>query len=571
MATVQTMTKRSGLIDKAGVRHVALLVCIVLLLWAPRLTGPIDLRYDGGVYYILGTSLAEGKGYRLLNEPGEIEAVQYPPLLPVFVAAHQWVLGTSDTIVVGQALRLSFLALSLAYAVVTYAMARQLLTPGFALLVGALTSLQQFTVFLSDLGFAEIPFALATAAFVLSHRASRPGRFWLLALLGTAAFLLRSFGIALLGAWIAEGFLRRHIAQAVLRAAVALVPILLWYSFIARVTTGPEYTHPAYPYQRAPYQYYNVSYTSNLKLIDPFRPELGQASAADLARRFLSSARGMISSLGETVVGSRRFWENRLGWIHWRLNGTVNILFGSVVLAGLVLLASRGEWLIPLYVLASMSLICLTPWPGQFTRYLSPLIPFMAVALAEVLSRARQWPLRGRASKSVRIVGGSVAVAALAMQLAVLIGAFAQFHVPVTHVDARGTRADGRLFYYDHRWRAFDSSLEWLRQYAVGEAVVATSAPHRIYLSTGLKAVLPPLESDAALAQRHLDSVPVRYVIVDDLTFTDVSRRYAEPVVHSRPDLWELVYTEGTRIYRRRDIPPSGGSSTAAAPGPPEG
>src|SRR5262249_35903931 len=143
--------ERSSPIDRVGVRHLALLVCLVVLLWAPRLTGPIDLRYDGGVYYILGTALAEGKGYRLLSEPGEIEAIQYPPLLPLFVAAHQWVLGTSDSVVLGQALRISFFALALAYAVAAYVMARQLLTPGFALLVGTMTTLQQFTVFLSDL------------------------------------------------------------------------------------------------------------------------------------------------------------------------------------------------------------------------------------------------------------------------------------------------------------------------------------------------------------------------------------------------------------------------------------
>jgi len=571
MATVQSMTERSGVIDQAGVRHLALLVCIVLLVWVPRLSGPIDLRYDGGVYYILGTSLAEGKGYRLLNEPGEIEAVQYPPLLPVFVAAHQRVLGTSDTILVGQALRLSFLVLSLAYAMATYAMARQLLTPGFALLVGVLTTLQQFTVFLSDLCFAEIPFALATVAFVVCHRASGRGRFALQALLGTVAFLLRSFGIALLGSWIADALLRRRIAQTALRAAVALVPILLWYSFIGGVTTGPEYTHPAYPYQRAPYQYYNVSYASNLMLIDPFRPELGEASPADLARRFLSNARGMIPSLGETVVGSRRFWENTLGWIHWRLSGTVNLLFGTLVLAGLGLLASRGEWLIPLYFLASVSIICLTPWPGQFTRYLSPLAPFLALSLVEVISRVRRWSLLRGERKSIRIVADGAAAVALVMQLTALLVTFSRFHAPVTHVDARGTRAAGRLFYYDRRWQAFDTSLDWFRQHAVGEGVVATSAPHRIYLSTGLKAVLPPLEADTALAQRLLDSVPVHYVIVDDLAFTDLSRRYAGPVVESRPDLWELVYAEGTRIYRRRDIPPSGGASTAAVPGRPGG
>src|SRR5262245_61065689 len=55
-------------------------VCLgaVLLLWVsvwvPRLHGPIDLRWDASTYYVLGTSLSQGKGYRMLNEPGEIEA-----------------------------------------------------------------------------------------------------------------------------------------------------------------------------------------------------------------------------------------------------------------------------------------------------------------------------------------------------------------------------------------------------------------------------------------------------------------------------------------------------------------
>ena len=43
---------------------------LAILLWLPRLTGPIDLRWDAGVYYLLGTSLAKGHGYRILSEPG---------------------------------------------------------------------------------------------------------------------------------------------------------------------------------------------------------------------------------------------------------------------------------------------------------------------------------------------------------------------------------------------------------------------------------------------------------------------------------------------------------------------
>ena len=44
------------------------ILCVLLLLgaiiWLPRLNGPLDLRWDAGTYYVLGTSLAEGRGYR---------------------------------------------------------------------------------------------------------------------------------------------------------------------------------------------------------------------------------------------------------------------------------------------------------------------------------------------------------------------------------------------------------------------------------------------------------------------------------------------------------------------------
>ena len=89
---------------------------MLLLIWLavsiPRLNGPIDLRWDASAYYVLGTALAEGKGYRLLNEPGEIETVQYPPLVPLLVAVHQCLMGTSDFFEVGWRLRIVYFVLS---------------------------------------------------------------------------------------------------------------------------------------------------------------------------------------------------------------------------------------------------------------------------------------------------------------------------------------------------------------------------------------------------------------------------------------------------------------------------
>ena len=149
---------------------VALMIAgLAVISWLPRLKGPIDLRWDGGAYYVLGTSLAEGKGYRLLREPGEIQTTLHPPMLPIMVNAHQLVLRTSDPVIVGWWLRCSYLVLFVAYAIAVYFMLRIFLSLPYAVLAAMVCLFQIHTVFMSDLCFPEVPFGLATVLFTLCN------------------------------------------------------------------------------------------------------------------------------------------------------------------------------------------------------------------------------------------------------------------------------------------------------------------------------------------------------------------------------------------------------------------
>jgi hypothetical protein len=50
--------------------------------------------------------------------------------------------------------------------------------------------------------------------------------------------------------------------------------------------------------------------------------------------------------------------------------------------------------------------------------------------------------------------------------------------------------------------------------------------------------------------------VPITYLIVDQLAFLDVGRRYTVPAIEHAPDHWRLVYAQndsGPKIYRRVD------------------
>ena len=45
-----------------------------------------------------------------------------------------------------------------------------------------------------------------------------------------------------------------------------------------------------------------------------------------------------------------------------------------------------------------------------------------------------------------------------------------------------------------------------------------------------------------AQAQRLLDSVPVKYLVVDTLKYPGISQRYAAPLVAQHPEWWQRVY-----------------------------
>ncbi|CAN5256822.1 hypothetical protein BH18ACI2_BH18ACI2_00680 [soil metagenome] len=543
-----------------------ILLALTIATWLPRLKGPIDLRWDGGVYYILGTALAEGKGYKLLSEPGEMEAVQYPPLLPAIIAGHQLVLGTNDPTVVGKCLRISAFIIFIIYISVVFRFLKSYLPLPYAFLAAVLCLFSLHVYFLSDLLFPEILFSLATLLFILCGRKEASRVHSVLAyLLAVVSYAIRTVGMAAFAAWVLESLVRRRFKQAVLRAALVVVPILCWQFYIASVESSYEYNHPAYAYQRAPYMFYNVSYARNVSLRDPFAPEKGNTSPVKIVRRFVRNALSIPASLGETLTTSRGYWETWLALasgdgtstrllISW---GVLVLLYiiGLFVLCGLALQLLRRQWLVPLYAFIYLAAICLTPFPGQYLRYLMPVVPFLALSLMVFLSAASEASRRRLPAQWAKL-GSYLAVATLSVALLTEVICFVviytQEHQRIAYRDRNGQLVEYRLFFYNKSYQGFDHSVNYVRQQAQPDDVIAAGTPHWIYLLTGLKAVMPPFEQDAAKAQQLLDSVPVSYLIVGQ----DVvgAERYTLPVVRQFPERWKQIYSTpegGWAVYQR--------------------
>jgi hypothetical protein len=541
---------------------VALLV-LVIASWAPRWKGPIDLRWDAAVYYILGTSLSEGKGYRLLSEPGEIRAILYPPLLPLIVAAHQQVLGTTDPVIVGLALRRFYCLLFAALVFSTYALLRTAVRPAYALCGTFICGLTFLPVWLSDRCYTDVPFGLAIVCYaLLSERSSSAVTEVSAWASAAAAFLFRTIGAAALLAWVAESILRRRYRQSILRFALAMLPILGWQLYVHHVQNGPDYVRPAYAYQRADYNIYNVTYAQLFSYRDHLAPELGKATAKERILRVPSAIPTIVVVLGGAISAPMTDWEAAVGRVKqipvlasvvpWRSITLMLALLGALTFAGLIHRLLRGHLRLPIAVLVYSAGLATMPrsYFSELARYVSVIAPlamlFALHALLEIDRRSQKIPRWVR--RTAGTAGAALAAAILILNLGVVVRAYMTEHPAVVHKDWSGHRVEYRLFTYQSDYEDLDGGLEWLARHAAPTDVVASTTPHWVFLRTGLKAVLPPFEPDVARANELLDSVPVRYVIVLDW----LSRRHGFGIVTAAPSIWKVAYSSGEcTIYER--------------------
>jgi hypothetical protein len=547
---------------------VVMLLLLWLVTWLPRFQGPIDLRWDAAVYYTLGTALADGKGYRLVNEPGEIEAIQYPPGLPAIVALHQLILGTSDPVIVGVALRWFNFVISGVYVAAVYWFLRGRFGPLPGFFGATICALSMNFVWLSDRCYSDVPFLLAATVFmVLARQPSRLARFGT----GTAAvtaFLLRTLGAALLVAWVADAATARHWRRLAARLLLAVLLVGGWQGYVWTIEHSPKYQMPAYPYQRAPYLLYNVSYATNASLKVPFEPERGHVSSRDVLNRFIANVRSLPGTVGEMLSTSAMSWSDVLQGMRgipglglvarWRVILAGLVLLGLLTLAGLWYQLRAGHIRESVFVVTYLLALCVMNFTGELGRYLGGIQPFLITLLFTVVLGVtpRKANLRTR-----HALMGVLVCTMLLGEGTTLRKAYGEWFSPVTHHQWGGHEVTYRLFSYPETFRSFDAGVEWVRANAAAEDVVASSQPHWVYLRTGRRAVMPPFERDPERHQALLDSVPVSYVIVDSVGFSP-TREYALPVLRNERR-WELVYESADdtlQVFRRRAETPSWGT-----------
>ncbi len=373
-------------------------------------------------------------------------------------------------------------------------------------------------------------------------------------------------GIAAFAVWVLESLIRRRFREALIRGLLVLLPVVGWQAYVASVERSEAYRHPAYEYQRAPYLFYNVSYARNVVFRDPFTPEKGQVR---IVRRLVRNAIDLPVNFGETLSASRGYLQMGLHGVFgsgpiaspligWGVYIVLALFGGTLVTGGIVAAAAP----------AADCRAALHPdlQRGHVPHAVSGTVPAVshadhAAACARRPSsawmprpRGEKPPARERRRWFPLSLPGAVLGSALLIQVLVTVFVYLREYRPIAYVDVSGRPVAYRLFFYNEAQRGFDEAIEYIRAHAGPTQVVAAGTPHWIHLRTGLKTVMPPLERDVDTAQRLLDSVPVRYLVIGrDVVATE---RYTVPVVQRFADRWQAVYATavgGWTVYRRAE------------------
>ncbi len=410
---------------------------------------PVGAFEDDAIYTVLGKSLAEGHGYRLLNLPGAPNATHFPPGYPALLAVLWRAWPTfPDNLVLFKFTNALLLALAAAGSYV-FALRRLALTKVAAAVVALAATLSVVILLLTGLVLSE-PFFLALLMPTLfaAERAVDTGRAraalvagLLLGVLG----LVRTLGLfAIPGTFALLLWRRRYAAAAALAfgSAVLLVPWQVWVAL---------HQHEIPPIIAGKYGSY----------------------AGWVAQGYVA---GGFEFVWQVVARNAHDLFRVMSYMHAPIDALWPRVMAFAALIGLLLVGARGLTrrapVTLCFVILYVAVVLI--WPFEPNRFLLGLWPILAMCVALGVRAAVRWRPANVPALSARYAC-IAACAALAVGNATYNGR--GFHnswwVPVQ-------RSGGERL---------KPIVEWVAHNTAMDDVIATDHDPAVYLYTGRRAI----------------------------------------------------------------------------------
>jgi len=508
----------------AGVAGTALALAYLVAWRAPA----VGTFHDDGIYAVTAKALAEGRGYRILSLPGEIQQTKYPVLFPALLAAI-WRLFPDFPANAG-ALKALPLLCAVLWWWVSYRFARSE-TGDWRVSMGvvALTAASPWVLYLSTALLSETLFALLTAAaLLLITRAVRPTTLVLAAIVAAAAYWTRTAGLALMAAGAVAFLVRgrwRHAAVFLVVCAGLCAPWLWWQSRAgARSPDSHSY------YSRENYDAWNV---------------VTHFTAREKARIVTENLMGVLVAPGALMGASAA-----------PAGVALALVAGLLALAGFASRLAQRPRPAEIFVLLYGAMALFWAWPPM--RFFAPLLPLLLLYIYWGLDALCRWLGAPARARPVALVAVAVALAAQ--------GGWAACRAARAAYDTGSVPLPGLP---QDDWARTSRMFSWLRENTPSDAVLMGNLDPAMYLYTGRKSVrgfvqdpfplhysgstdAQPLGAAAELLAAILRD-HVRYIVcAPNRSFREGPHlaRLTGELVNQHPERFRLVYRDENSAYR---------------------
>ncbi len=458
----------------------------------------LDLNGDNANYYMLGKALAAGEGYVNINNIRKPPNNHFPPGYPVLVSGFIKVFGDSMT-----AIKLANGFLFLLTLVALYFLIRKLTGRTVtAVIVVFLVMLNSHLLRYATIIMTEVPylfFSITALLALLKIDTQKPlwrdPWFGLALLLLTITFYIRTSGIALVGGVVLYLLMRKR-----WRYALGL---------------GMGFLLLTAPWQIRSQKLGGSSYTKQLVMVNPYRPEMGTADFGDYVDRIGKNIARYLSKEipSATLSFIRPNYRQPAAAGYWLLG------------LGLLALSLYGIWQLPgvkllilAYLAGTFAILLLWPdvWVG--VRFLLPAVPFLLTGIVFGLQEA------------VRKIGPADNLVWRWLPLLLCLPFLPGLKPLHEKATAKLTPS----------WQNYFSLARWAKGNLGPEVVISCRKPTMFYLYSGTYTTNYKYARDDQELLRDLEAREVEYVVLDQLGYSSTGL-YLWPAIEQNPDRFEIV------------------------------
>ena len=461
----------------------------------------LDLNGDNAYYFVLGKALSQGKGYVNIANIDNAPNNHYPPGYPFVLSIFMFI---SDSVVFLKIINGIFLLASLFmfYYLFNYfsKSPKIAFVAVFFLLLNSHLLLYG-TMLMSELSF--ILFSFLCLFFILrtdfERRLFRKPDVYLILITLVAAYYIRSTGIALFGGLLLYLILRKYWKAAI-------------FIFIGFITF-------AMPWIIRGQKLGGSAYIKPLIMVNPYRPELGNAGFTEYVIRFLSNLSRYIT---------REIPSSTLPFIHVNYLEEIQAiewLIGFIIIAfivyGLYKLGRKGLILYT-YLLVTFGILLM--WPEVWTgvRFVLPVVPLILFAGLIGLYNFLKYVLaRSRMNLKFNVL------------LLLLFGL--AYIAPIKNLHIKASND------YPASWKNYFTVAEWFKREGLKDVVVICRKPMLFHLRSGTYTSTYAYVNDGEQLIEDLKARQADFVVLDNLGYRQ-TYEYLLPAINSHKDQFQVIF-----------------------------